>query len=122
MKAIVITALCGTVLCCIASGCNVAGILAYKMSGPEAIPAKFEPAEKMTLVLVENYQSESSTLTDSDLLARYLVDQLEAHKTFPVVPLDKLRELRDSAGPKYHSLSIATLAKATSAEQVLYVQ
>ena len=38
-------------------GCNVANAVAYKVSGPPAVDAKYVPAQEPMLVLVENYRT-----------------------------------------------------------------
>jgi hypothetical protein len=42
------------------SGCAVVGLAAYKVHGPPAVPAKYVPPPRPTLVLVENYRHQSS--------------------------------------------------------------
>src|SRR5439155_25959235 len=103
-------------------GCAAAGAIAYKVYGPPKIPAKYVPAKKPTLVLVENYQQQSSASADADLLARYTGDDLVAAKVVPIVDLDKLHALRDSKPGEYSKMSIRSVGQAVDAKQVLYVQ
>ena len=50
-----------------ATGCQALGVLTYKIFGPAAVPAKYVPdRERPMLVLVENYQHQSSGAAAGD--------------------------------------------------------
>jgi hypothetical protein len=103
------------------SGCAAAGVVMYKLAGPEAVPAKYVPAQRPMLVLVENYQRQSSASVGADLLARNLFYELSAENVAPLTPLEQLQQLREER-PDFSKMSIIALGKAMGAEQVLYVQ
>jgi len=109
------------VIACALGGCSAAGAIMHKVAGPPAVPAKFVPAPKPLLVLVENYSRQSSGHADEDLLARYVEGELKEHKVAPVVDSTKLRELRMARPGDFHELSISNLGRKVGAEQVLYV-
>ena len=104
------------------AGCSAAGILAYKLAGPAAVPAKYVPAKTPILVLVEN-RSEPSATVGPEVLTAYLLEDLEAAKVGPLIPLEKLEALRDSQKPgEFVKMSISAIGKAVGASQVMYVQ
>src|SRR5256885_4953570 len=112
---------CLLLLClCLLGGCAAAGAIAYKVAGPPKIDAKYTPAKTPTLVLVENFHHQTSAEPDSDLLARYIGDDLTVNKVVPVVDLDRLRSLRDSKPGEFSRMSISAIGRAVDARQVLY--
>ena len=114
---------CLLLLClCLLGGCAAAGAIAYKVAGPPKIDAKYTPAKKATLVLVENYHHQTSAEPDSDLIARYIGDELTSNNVVPLVDLDRLRELRDSRPAEFPKMSVTAIGRAVEAKQVLYVQ
>ena len=108
--------------CLLLSGCEAIGVAAYKVAGPPPIDAKYTPAKTPMLVIVENYQHQSSSNPHADMLANYLTEDLEAENVAPMVPREKLQELRDSKPVEYPSMSITAIGRATGASQILYVQ
>ena len=106
-----------------AAGCQALGVLTYKIFGPAAVPAKYVPDKKRPmLVLVENYQHQSSGAAASDLLGQYVARELQTYKTAPIIPPEKLQALRDERGEDFRTMSITAIGQAVGAEQVLYVQ
>ena len=113
-----------TLLACAAlalGGCNVAGALAYKVTGPPPIPAKYVPAKVPMLVLVENSRNPSNLRLDADRLTRTIGEELAPHHVAPVIDPEKLTDFRRAQGAHYASLSITAVGRAVGAEQVLYV-
>jgi hypothetical protein len=109
-------------LACAAGGCNVVGALAYKVSGPPAIPAKYVPAKnEPMLVLVENSRNPSSQRIDADRLAGAIKEELEKHKVAPVIDPDKLTEFRRAQGATYATQAITAVGRQVGAAQVLYI-
>jgi hypothetical protein len=104
------------------SGCAMAAVAAYKIAGPPDEPAKFVPAKVPTLVMVENYRHQSAVNAQAERLARQLADDLEAHKVAPLIPIDKLQELRDAKPKEFPTMTIAQIAHELGAEQVIYVE
>jgi hypothetical protein len=102
-------------------GCNVAGALAYKVTGPPPIPAKYVPAKVPTLVLVENSRNPSNLRLDADRLARAVGEELAAHQVAPITDPEKLTDFRRAQGAHYASLAITAVGRAVGADQVLYV-
>ena len=103
-------------------GCRVLGVVAYKVAGPPDVPALYVLPKEPTLVLVENYQHQSSAAASTDLLAQYVAQDLETRKLVPIVPLEKLQELRDSRPAEYGKMSITAIGKQVGASQIVYVQ
>ena len=104
------------------AGCEALGVAAYKLHGPPKVPAEYVPAQRPMLVLVENYQHQSSVNAHADLLGRMLVKELEARNVAPLVSLDKLQELRDARPGDFQTMSMASIGREVGAEQILYVQ
>jgi hypothetical protein len=103
-------------------GCTLGGVLLWKTVGPPKRPAKFVPQKTPMVVLVENYQHQSSTQRDADILAQRVGDQLNANKVAPVIEYDKVIALRDTKAADYSKMSITSIGQALDAKQVLYVQ
>lgn len=103
------------------SGCAAAGVLAYKLSGPPTIKAKYIPAQEPMLVLVESYRSPSAAFVTAEQLTAAIETDLRDNKVVPLVDQKKLYHLRDTRGDKFHDLSIPQIGRATGAKQVLYV-
>jgi hypothetical protein len=103
-------------------GCTALGVAAYKLHGPPKVPAEYVPQQRPMLVLVENYQHQSSVHAHADLLGRMLVKELEARKIAPLVSLDRLQALRDARPDAFRTMSMSSIGRAVGAEQVLYVQ
>jgi hypothetical protein len=107
-------------LCTALVGCNIANAVAYKVSGPPAVEAKYVPAQEPMLVLVENYRT-TGAYSDSEVLARHLMLEFTEHKIAPLVPLEDLYTLKTNKGDAYRKMSIASVGRETGAKQVLYV-
>ena len=45
------------------AGCNVVGVVAYKVAGPPKVPAKYVPPKEPMVVLVERYNAPSASVT-----------------------------------------------------------
>jgi hypothetical protein len=103
-------------------GCSILGVAAYKLRGPAPIPAEYVPAKKPMLVLVENYEHQSSVNAHADLLGRMLMKDLDAKQVAPLVSLDKLQELRDARPGEFRTMSMSAIGREVGAEQILYVQ
>lgn len=106
-----------------ASGCNVIGVLADKTAGQIPVEAKHKPDPLVPLVvLVENYRSASgTTASDADRVAAMISTRLEEQKVAPIVPQDKVRDLRDRSPKAYAQMGVVQVARAVGAGQVLYV-
>jgi hypothetical protein len=104
------------------SGCQVLGVLAYKVHGPPKVPAQYVPQQKPMLVLVENYEHQSSVNPHADLLARMVVKEMGERKIAPLIPLEKLQELRDARPSEFPTMSMASIGREVGADQILYVQ
>jgi len=102
-------------------GCAAAGVVAYKFSRPDAVPAKYTPPQEPMLVLVENYASPSTNYLDSQRLAAQLALDLTNNKVAPLVSVDPLYALRDQDAEAYKQLTIPDLGRRTGARQVLYI-
>jgi hypothetical protein len=102
-------------------GCTAAAALTYKIVGPPDIEAKYHPAKEPLLVMVENYRRPSAALSDSNLLARYIEQNLNEHKTVPIVSTDKVYELKSSRPEDFRKMTVAEIGRELGARQILYV-
>jgi hypothetical protein len=110
------------ILFTIAAGCAAAGVVAYKVAGPPAVPAKYEPAKDSTMVIVvENFKYPTATRNDSDQIARYLYENMREHNAVPLKSPDDLYELRSADPIEYSKMTIEHIGAAVGAGQVLYV-
>src|SRR5687767_8528039 len=103
------------------AGCDVFGSVAYKVVGPPKVAAVYTPAQEPMLVLVENFQHPSDAYADVEMLARTLYAEIERLKIAPLVPMEKLYELRTTRAGDYQKMSIAAIGRELGAKQVLYV-
>jgi hypothetical protein len=101
-------------------GCNAVSAIQQKVTGPPAVDAQYVPAQEPMLVLVENYRSPSA-YSDTEMLARYLTDELTKHNVAPLVPMRTLYALRTNKGDDFRKMSMAAVGRETGAKQVLYV-
>jgi hypothetical protein len=104
------------------SGCNVGGFLLSALMPYETTPAKYTPLKEPMLVMVENYDAPSAGYLESEQVAKLVSDSLVEHEVAPLVPQDRLKELRLHDPVKYRDMSIAAVGKAVQARQVLYVR
>jgi hypothetical protein len=74
------------------------------------------------LVLVENYSNPDLFEVESERLERDVAFLFTEHKVFPVVPVQKLRDLKSSSGSTFYKMDIPKLAKSLGAKQVIYVE
>ena len=116
MKALVLAGLVGTV-----SGCAAIGAVAYKVAGDVRIPAEYKPADKPTLVLVENYQNPDQYRTAATQMERDIGEELKKNKVTQVIPVEKLEILRSGDVAAYRKMRIDEVGKAVGAKQVIYV-
>jgi hypothetical protein len=104
------------------SGCWVAGVLAHKVVGEPAQPARYKPAAAdPMLVLVENAANPSANHVDAQRLAARIARDLERYKVAPLVDAAKLDAVRDQDLGGFAVRSVANLGRAVGAKQVLYV-
>lgn len=108
-------------LCLAAGGCNAVGAIAYKAVGDPKNPAEFKPAQKPTLILVENFQNPDLYHAPSLQVARDVEQELSENKVAPVVSREKLDDLRTNDAAAYHKMNIPAVGRAAGAKQVIYV-
>jgi hypothetical protein len=104
------------------SGCVPLGVASYKFIGPAPVPPKYVLPKSPTVVLVEKYQTQSTSNPQSDLLARQVITELTSHDVGPFVPIDKIQELRDARPAEFPKMSVETIAKSLNAGQVMYIE
>jgi hypothetical protein len=104
------------------SGCQIAGVAAYKLAGPPKNPAKYTPAQTPMLVVVENYQQQTAASSQADMLERDLFAVLNDHGVAPMIPPEKLQEFRDAKPMEFPTMPLTRIAQGVQATQVLYVQ
>lgn len=107
--------------CTTLSGCNILGVLGYKLSGPPTIQAKYEPEKMPMLVLVENSRNPATLRVDADRVARNVATELREHEAAPVVEPSALDDFRRAKGSAYGGMAINAVGRALGAEQVLYI-
>ena len=106
----------------VAGGCAAPAVLAYKLFGPPAVPARYAPppTESM-LVLVENQHAGAIAIPEADELSRVIHQELEDHKVAPQVDPAKLHEFRDRNPATFPKMSIAEIGRAMNARRILYI-
>ncbi len=107
-----------------ATGCNVLTMvgLVGEAIVPPTEPAQYVPPKTAPmLVLVENRQNPGRAWAESEQLAALISSDLTTHKVCPVIPQDKLIDLRDKDPLAMRQMSITAIGKAVEAQQVLYV-
>ena len=113
--------LCVGLLGGMVSGCVAVAAIASKAAPAPTIPAEYKPEKELTLVLVESYENPDLYEVESERIARDLTDAFAEKKAFPVVPQQKLMELKASKGSEFRQMSVPGIAKALGAKQVIYV-
>ena len=113
------SALCVCLL--ILSGCSAAGVLAYKVMGPPKVDEKYKPAKTPMLVLAENRRQPSATV-GPEALSAFVIEEMTDHNVAPMIPAEKLQELRDTKLAQFNAMSVTAIGKAVGASQVLYIQ
>jgi hypothetical protein len=113
--------LCVALLGGMVPGCVAVAAIASKASPPPTIPAEYKPAKELTLVLVESYENPDLYEVESERIARDLTDAFAEHKSFPVVPAQKVMELKANKGSAFAKMNLPSIAKAVGARQVIYV-
>jgi hypothetical protein len=104
------------------AGCNVIGAIAYKASSDATVPAQFPlPADKKTLVLVENFNNPAALRLESDAVTRHLAEELKMHSAGTVVEPTTAETLRQSRGDAYRAMPVDAIGRALGAGQVIYV-
>lgn len=117
-----LTLLCaGLLLGGVSSGCAAIAAVASKASPPPTVPAEYKPAKQLTLVLVESYANPDLYEVESERIARDVTDAFVQHKSFPVVPAQKLMEFRANQGAEFRKMNVRDIAAALGAQQVIYV-
>lgn len=103
-------------------GCVAVGVVAYKVMGPPATPAKYPLSNEPTLVLVESYKNPTDTFVVSEQLARSVMEDLqEADQKRELVPLERLFRLRDAEPTRFGKMKVSEVAGELGAAQVIYV-
>jgi hypothetical protein len=106
----------------VASGCTAVGAIAYKLSPQPAVPAEYKPTKQTTLIMVENFRNPDLFEVESERLERDIGFAFTEQKLFPVVPVQKLLELKASDSASFSKMDIPGVARALGAKQVLYVE
>jgi hypothetical protein len=124
-----------TVLAC-ASGCNVMGAAAAKLSPPPTVKAYYTPKKEPLIVVVEKKENPAESWMDSDRIARLITARFKAQQIAPTIDPSVLPEMNGmgrpgrpgrfgdatlmSSGPAKR-LSPAEAGRMAGAKQVLYV-
>jgi hypothetical protein len=121
MNKIVIQLCVSLLLGGVSSGCVAIAAIASKASPPPTVPAEYKPARQLTLVLVESYANPDLYEVESERIARDVTDAFVEHKSFPVVPAQKLMEYKANKGSEFSKMNVRDIAAALGAKQVIYV-
>jgi hypothetical protein len=103
------------------AGCQALGVVLYKAAGEPEVPAQYELQKRPTLVMVENFRHSSMSADDAELLSRMLHQKVNDKGLAPLVPPERLLELRATRQQQFSRMTVAEIASAVQAEQVLYV-
>jgi hypothetical protein len=103
------------------TSCRLAGVAAYKLSGPPTIQPQYTPPKTPILVLAENFQNPSTCAYESEQLAWEIGQQMTDHAVAPVVSSDKLRQLRARPDISMRKLTLSDIGRETGAQQILYI-
>jgi hypothetical protein len=112
---------CVGLLACAASGCVALAAVASKVQPPPKMDAEYKPAKKPTLVFVENFENPDLYEVESNRIARDISYEFTENKSFPVVPPQKLIDLRGDRSADFSKMKIPEVARAVGADQVIYV-
>ena len=102
-------------------GCNVAGYVTQGLIPPSDIPALYTPADRLTLVLVDDPAQKMPTIAQADQVAGRVGHILVAQKVIGrFVPTTAVTELRDSEAD-FSRWAIDRVGRRVGAEQVIYI-
>jgi hypothetical protein len=115
--------LLSSVCCLLLNSCTALGAIAGKVMGPDkVVPEYVPPATEPLLVLAEGIGERGGDLEPvADELARLVSEDLRRHKVAPIVPEDKLIELRSARATEYPGMTVMQIGKACGAKQVICV-
>jgi hypothetical protein len=103
------------------TSCQLAGVAAYKLSGPPTIQPQYTPPKTPLLIMAENFQNPSTCAYESEQLAWEIGQQMTEHAVAPVVSPDKLRQLRARRGDAMRKMTLSDIGRETGAQQILYI-
>jgi hypothetical protein len=105
------------------TSCTAVGAIAGKVLGPSKVtPEYVPPPTEPLLVLAEGLGERGGDLEPAaDELARLVSEDLKRHKVAPIVPEDKLVELRSARAAEYPGMTVMQIGKAVGAKQVICV-
>ncbi len=101
------------------AGCSVLGFAVYSIF-PQKVKAMYVPPKTPMLVMVENRANPGMLVAEGEQLANFIMDDLSAYNVAPLIPHEKLEELRDTRSD-IDRMTISQIGKAIGARQVLYV-
>ena len=102
-------------------GCNIVGAVTYKVAGPTPIAPKYAPPKEPMVVLVERYNAPSSSVTESETLAKEIFRDLSAHDVAQQIDPITVMNLRDEDPQKFKTMTVSQIGSRVTARQVLYV-
>ncbi|HRK32116.1 MAG TPA: hypothetical protein PLD59_13690 [Tepidisphaeraceae bacterium] len=103
------------------AGCNVVGVVAYKVAGPPKVPAKYVPPKEPMVVLVERYNAPSASVTDCETLAIEIFRELSKREVGQQIDPVTILNLRDKDPAAFKKMTISQIGAAVTAKQVIYV-
>ena len=103
------------------AGCALPGAIAYKIFGPEAIPARYTPPKEPMLVLVEESSPNSGAIVQTEDLAVAIHEELKAHDVAPLIDPREVQYLKDNSPALYRQMGISEIGRKLGAKQILYV-
>lgn len=111
--------LCSILL--IVVGCQALGVAIYKTVGEADVPAQFELGNKPTVVLVENFKHAALANEDAELLSRLINARLIERKTFNIIGVEKVMQLKAEQPKAFREMTVAGIGRAVGAQQLIYV-
>jgi hypothetical protein len=102
-------------------GCSMLGAGLAKTIGDPSIPAQYTLQQTPLVIMVENYRNPDLSAADAELLARTLYKKLDAKKLAPLVPYEKILNLRNLRPADFRKMSVAAIGRDVGADQILYI-
>jgi len=121
--------LLGATLCTLVAGCQIFGLAAHKLSGPEKVPALYVLPKVPTAIVVEDYGRKGASSMDCEELNRVLYRELNLHiatgekpeELVPLISPDPIYRLRKKDPAAFRKMTIQEIGSIVGAKQIIYV-
>jgi hypothetical protein len=119
-----------------ASGCNIMGAVAAKVTPPPVVKAHYTPKKEPLIVVVEKRENPAESWMDSDRIARLITERLKARQIAPTIDPAALPDMSGMGKPgrpgrfgdatllstdPVRRVSPAEAGRMAGAKQVVYV-